>query len=294
MQLTGLCIEVTTDGEQITLINISKRIGVGNENSKTVLCKGRLNTWLSNQRISSRNANYLVLYNYFKAEKSYECLQSITFTTHGEFQFMENLIPLIEKWQGPLSVAVFAPGKDFERSYKIIEYYRNCEERSHLVSKYATFHFFFPTNHMPETLKNISFSCDEILTYHLKWKSYRRGHSLDYPINVARMIARESATTHFVLAADIELYPSSNFIPKFLKMIEKQGFLENTVYVLPIFEIQDGEEFPENKTKLVTLYDQKKVIIFHEHFCPSCHMVPNFENWMNDLPVLQDELKGHP
>ena len=52
---------------------------------------------------------------------------------------------------------------DFERSYKIIEYYRNCEERSNLVSKYATFHFFFPTNHMPETLKNISFSCDEIL-----------------------------------------------------------------------------------------------------------------------------------
>ena len=52
----------------------------------------------------------MVLYNHYRARKSFECLKSITFTTHGEFQYMDNLIPLLRKWRGPLSVAVFAPG----------------------------------------------------------------------------------------------------------------------------------------------------------------------------------------
>ena len=29
-----------------------------------------------------------------------------------------------------------------------------------------------------------------------------------YPVNVGRNIARETATTHFILASDIELYPN--------------------------------------------------------------------------------------
>ena len=45
-----------------------------------------------------------------KARKKFQCLESITFTTHGEFQYMDNLIPLLQKWRGPISVAVFAPG----------------------------------------------------------------------------------------------------------------------------------------------------------------------------------------
>ena len=39
-------------------------------------------------------------------------------------------------------------------------------------------------------------------------QTYRVKHRLDYPINVARNIARETAYTHFVFPADIELYPS--------------------------------------------------------------------------------------
>ena len=52
------------------------------------------------------------------------------------------------------------------------------------------------------------------------------------------MISRETATTYFILASDIELYPSPNLIPKFLHMVSTHGLLEDTVYVLPIFEIE--------------------------------------------------------
>ena len=38
--------------------------------------------------------------------------------------------------------------------------------------------------------------------------SYRSMNNLTYPVNVARNIARLSATSHFVFPSDIELYPS--------------------------------------------------------------------------------------
>ena len=37
--------------------------------------------------------------------------------------------------------------------------------------------------------------------------TYKKKLSLDYPVNVARNVARLTAATHFVFPSDIELYP---------------------------------------------------------------------------------------
>ena len=83
---------------------------MGSANLNSNICNGRSNTWVSHPRISLRNEKYMVLYNHFKARIFFECLESITFTTHGEYHYLDNLIPLLQKWRGPISVAVFAPG----------------------------------------------------------------------------------------------------------------------------------------------------------------------------------------
>jgi hypothetical protein len=44
---------------------------------------------------------------------------------------------------------------------------------------------------------------------------------LFYPINVIRNVAREAATTPYVLASDVELYPSANFAREFGQMIKR-------------------------------------------------------------------------
>ena len=62
---------------------------------------------------------------------------------------------------------------DFLSAYRVIQYYRNCQEDSQLVLDYATFHIFFPNDHKPQTVNNLTFSCDDILTDPLEWKSYR-------------------------------------------------------------------------------------------------------------------------
>ena len=44
------------------------------------------------------------------------------------------------------------------------------------------------------------------------FKSYRSTNNLTYPVNVARNIARQTATSHFVFPSDIELYPSPGIV----------------------------------------------------------------------------------
>ena len=40
---------------------------------------------------------YWVLYNYIRAAKHYNCNETITYTTHGDFTFLDNLEPLLER-----------------------------------------------------------------------------------------------------------------------------------------------------------------------------------------------------
>lgn len=87
---------------------------------------------------------------------------------------------------------------------------------------------------------------------------YKNEKKLLYPVNVGRNIARETAVTHYVLASDIELYPSPDLPSRFLEMIREREqpelFKPNPkVFVLPIFEVNEKSKPPQNKTSLVSI-----------------------------------------
>lgn len=113
---------------------------------------------------------------------------------------------------------------------------------------------------------------------------YKTRNNLTYPINVGRNVARESAQTHFIFASDIELYPTRNLVPKFLKMVatNEELFTDESpkVFVLPIYEIVSDQEVPDNKTQLQALFKAKKAFLFHGKICPPCHSVPRQIQWM--------------
>lgn len=117
-----------------------------------------------------------------------------------------------------------------------------------------------------------------------KGSMYKTRYNLTYPINVGRNVAREMSQTHFLFASDIELYPTRNFIQKFLKMVSGNEALftdeSPKVFVLPIYEIIAEEEVPENKTQLQALFKAKKAFLFHGKICPQCHSVPKQIQWM--------------
>ncbi|XP_022911266.2 beta-1,4-glucuronyltransferase 1-like [Onthophagus taurus] len=245
---------------------------------------------------------YFVLYNYVLPSLSFNCRESVTYTTHGDFSFLENIETLVDRWDGPISLAVYAPGSDFELSLRSIKYLRNC--RHSKIKKFVTFHVFFDWEHFPVKESkppiinryNDEINCNQKPPYSIKESSsYRFSKNLTYPINTARNIARQTSQTHFVLASDIELYPPINFSAKFLNMIANKSHINQInvkkphVFVTPVFELAKHSKIPNNKTQLQTLLKEKLAQLFHHDICSICHRIPKLNEWIESKEEIDDE-----
>ncbi|XP_065336056.1 beta-1,4-glucuronyltransferase 1-like isoform X5 [Cloeon dipterum] len=249
-----------------------------------------------------QRGEFWVLYNYVRAERQPGCADSVTYTTHGDHTFLDNLVPLLKRWQGPVAMSVFAPGADWTPALAAIQHVRHCGPSAHLVRQHVTFHFYFPAKHVPKTVPrpavdgfshlpkaNCSLSLEQAAG--LGQVSYKSTHKILYPVNVGRNVAREEALTHFVLASDVELYPNPGVIPDFLGMVhghllqqQKANVTKKPsppkVYPLSIFEVKENSSMPQNKTQLAAMLASKDAVPFHKHVCPNCHNVPKAAEWM--------------
>ncbi|XP_068083100.1 beta-1,4-glucuronyltransferase 1-like [Anabrus simplex] len=239
---------------------------------------------------TAQRSDFWVLYNYVPAKRKYRCFETITYTTHADYTFLDNLKPLLERWQGPVSLAMHAPGTDFKPTLAAIRYARDC--LSPLVEEFVTFHVFFGTRHVPREVPRSERAVLERANCSLPapWFNvsasslYKAKNRILYPVNVGRNIARESAVTYYILPSDIELYPSPGVIPAFLEMVRRQDppLLRPgpKVFPLSIFELEKGMPLPENKTQLVNMLKNGTAILFHKKLCPECHNVPKSKEWM--------------
>ncbi|TRY63012.1 hypothetical protein TCAL_11158 [Tigriopus californicus] len=241
--------------------------------------------------------SYWVFQNYIPAQRSFHCNETITYTTHADPTFLDNLEPLLERWQGPVSLSVYAPGTDFNKAVKAILYQRECSH-SNLVKDFVTFHLFFDHIHLPPSkekilktkdILNMTIQCENVtssVAFPPKESLFKNIHELTYPVNVARNVARESANSYFVFPSDIELYPSPGLIPSFLAMIKRNDPILRSpkpkVFVSPIFEIESGQSLPNNKRDLLKLHSEGIVKPFHASICSHCHKVPKWNEWMKD------------
>ena len=145
--------------------------------------------------------------------------ESVTYSTHSDPTFLANLIPLAERWRGPISVAIYAPGTDYDMTLEAIAHLRTCLEKSQLVQEFVTFHIFSEIKYATKEKRKLPIPyCDRKMPLE-GTETFRKAKNLTYPINVARNTARQAATTHYVLPSDIELYPNPGLIPSFLKMV---------------------------------------------------------------------------
>lgn len=100
------------------------------------------------QTVFKQQGDFWVLYNYVKARREFRCYESVTYATQGDYKFLELLPNLVERWKGPISVAVFATGADFQVTIDSIAYLRNCGMG--LIKDYVTFHVYFGTKDLPK------------------------------------------------------------------------------------------------------------------------------------------------
>ncbi|XP_071450808.1 beta-1,4-glucuronyltransferase 1 [Hetaerina americana] len=251
-----------------------------------------------------QRGDHWVLLNYVRAERTFGCAESVTYTTHGDFSFLDNLPSLLERWGGPVSLALFAPGDDFGRTLDAVSFARSC--LSPLVRELVTFHLYFGVKDVPIKVPRPDeadfppeYDC-EGRPPPLPWgngtgngttpyTSYKSRKNILYPVNVGRNIARGAATTHFVLPSDIELYPSPGLIGAFLDLVARESEEErrveaprrpvHRVYVLSIFEIASNMSQPDTKPELVRMLRNGSAIPFHKKLCAGCHAVPRAKEW---------------
>ena len=84
---------------------------------------------------------------------SYRCNESVTYTTHGDVTFLDNLVPLAKRWDGPLSMAVYTPGSDYDAAMHSIAYLRQCTESD--IRRKVTFHLVLDERHFPPSLRKL-------------------------------------------------------------------------------------------------------------------------------------------
>lgn len=244
-----------------------------------------------------RRGRFWVFQNYIRAHQRFHCNETITYTTHADPTFFDNLQPLLERWRGPVSLSVYAPGTDFHKAVKAILYHRECS-KANLVKNFVTFHMFFDDIFLtsikekiiqPQDIMNSVVQCDNFTANQIlpvKEKLFKNIYKLKYPVNLARNLARESANSFFVFPCDIELYPSPGLIPNFLSMIRRNASIfsrsARKVFPVSVFEIHSGQIMPKTKQELLKLHSKNKVQLFHSEICIACHKIPKWSQWMND------------
>ncbi|XP_023215139.1 beta-1,4-glucuronyltransferase 1-like [Centruroides sculpturatus] len=230
------------------------------------------------------HANYLVVYDYIAADKFYLGNSSVTLTTQGTYEFLHHVEQLCLRWKAPASIAVYAPGRDFYPAVRRILYLRRC--RHPCLKANVTWHLIVDKAHAPtreDTLKarEMPVNCQNDT---FNFINFRETHKLSYPINLARNVARKMARTHYVLASDIELYPSLDLVPRFLDMVLEHNVSSLRVYVLPVFEVEENSKVPDTKKELLEMMSSKKAVFFHKLVCDACHKFPDRDRWLKTAP----------
>lgn len=141
----AVCVLFLTSTKQDEL----RKKEVAIENIDTYLKKQSINC--SNRQLHThfdRRGDFIVFYNFVKADISFKCDESVTLTSPADVRFLENIPFLVEAWKGPVSVALYSPGDDFFITLSSIVYLRQCE--TSLIRDFVTFHVFFDQQHVPQ------------------------------------------------------------------------------------------------------------------------------------------------
>lgn len=283
---------------------------------------------------SAKSGQYVTFSNYIRAMKSFNYNSSVTLTTQATIEFMYHTLELCKRWDGPISIAVFTPGAELTIAISLIKFLRTClpAPLSACIQDKVTWHIAYNLAHGPpkESLdyprhlldaQNFPLFVqqdlcpkfagpepeDLIRQFELELrkkndlfpKNYRQQFQLTYPINVLRNTARLAAKTKYLLASDIELYPSKNVVPSFINYMEKHNPVDEYnitskkfIFTFPIFEVKSNLSAPRTKSELIDLVRKGDAIFFHKYVCDACQNFPNRLDWLQDDSDSDDtELK---
>lgn len=247
-----------------------------------------------------KNGPYRVIYNVIESmtRKSEDSSPDVTYCTHVTPAFQCNVMEIVRRWDGPVSIAAYVP--DYDATLSLLLFQRMCQCLPEMSR--VSVHFVFPETSPPVFPKSsqMSLSSLESIDALIKFpadcscpeavlngtlRTFREESGLTYPVNVARNVARQASHTSHVLVSDVELLPSVSMVPAF-RVLFRTYMSTHTpparhVFVLPVFEIEARvRTIPSTKEEIQHLYSEGQAVYFHRWVCLHCQRFPGLERWL--------------
>lgn len=118
----------------------------------------RLRLWINctDRRYESKiivHSQYWVMVNYIRANHGdLQCSSTVTYTTHGDYRYLDNVGKLVERWRSPISLALYAPSLDFRPTVLGILWLRKCDPQRELIIQWVSFHIYFNVDQIPDDI----------------------------------------------------------------------------------------------------------------------------------------------
>ncbi|EEB14198.1 N-acetyllactosaminide beta-1,3-N-acetylglucosaminyltransferase, putative [Pediculus humanus corporis] len=193
---------------------------------------------------------------------------------------------LCDKWDGPISVAVFGDWNELENilwNMTRIVYCNKCKKLNMQLVLPNNDHNLSGMNIINKlNVSFTSFSCRQtVVVREMKKKNYQHLHP--YPVNFLRNLAKSQSVTDYILTIDIDMLPSENLRNDFLKskLVEKYQW-NDVVFVVPIFEIEHDVQMPQSKNDLLECVKMGKARPFYLEPCEKCQSLTNYTEWLKN------------
>ncbi|KAM9718072.1 beta-1,4-glucuronyltransferase 1 [Menidia menidia] len=256
--------------------------------------KERLRYSLSSGGIFDNSGQYRVYRNLIKSDVTAgrspgSAGNLLALATHTTINNLHHLPSLLERWQNPLSVAIFAHGEDVgvatamayalsslcPQVQALVDFHLVCLSGETAAFPERDREHFAGMDDCPSVLSRLETHRDAGRNYAMG------GGNVSYPNNLLRNVARAGAEASWVLVLDVDMLPSADLHQQFLAMVARRPPAGDQVFVLPAFEIRHARKIPAAKPELVQLYQVGEVRPFYEELCPRCQAPTNYSRWVN-------------
>lgn len=175
-----------------------------------------------------QNGDYWI-YNNFIISSSHDLIgnTSITLTTHGTWRDIKQSGRLAERWNAPISMAVYVKDEELEYVYEQIYQIRYCSAFGAIWNRWVSIQLVFSNKYFPINFEPLEqnyprgFYCNRsasMLNITSPVQSRPSAVSM-YPMNLLRNVARLNAHTYYVFHLDPSMLPTMGFAKKFLDFI---------------------------------------------------------------------------
>ena len=200
---------------------------------------------------------------------------TVSIATQSSLEKLHYIVEMSHHWTGPISLAVFVAGEEYRLTALYISYLRQCFPH---VKDQISFHLAYSWDYPPSDGPNLEFvykqDCSNPETVLSDLLKYRRPQTIEwrnnslYPQNHLRNQARANCRTGYIYVLDVDIIPCIGMADNLDRFLRKSQCEKLCAYVVPVYEIDENTDFPQNKFEMLNLAKKKTARPFHQKVYP--------------------------